>query len=38
MKDAEDFITRINDDIDAGEAIMWAIALKGNPGKLIGTI
>ena len=38
MKDAEDFITRINDDIDAGEAIMWAIALKENPGKLIGTI
>jgi ribosomal-protein-alanine N-acetyltransferase len=38
IKDAEDFIKRINDDIDAGEVIMWAITLKDNPGKLIGTI
>ena len=38
IKDAEDFIKRINNDTDAGEAIMWAIALKKDPGKLIGTI
>lgn len=38
IKEAEDFIKRINDDIDANAAIQWAIALKENPGKLIGTI
>src|SRR5258706_6631594 len=38
IKDAEDFIRRINNDIDAGEVIMWAITLRENPGKLMGTI
>jgi len=38
IKEAEDFIKRINDDIDAGEVIMWAISLRDHPGKLIGTI
>jgi ribosomal-protein-alanine N-acetyltransferase len=38
IKDAEDFIKHINDDIDAGKAIMWAITFKENPDKLIGTI
>ena len=38
IKEAEDFITRINNDIDNNDAIMWAIALKENPSKAIGTI
>ncbi len=38
MKEAEDFIARINNDIDKNDAIMWAIVLKENPVKVIGTI
>lgn len=38
MKEAEDFITRINNDIDNNEAILWAIVLKEYPKKTIGTI
>ena len=38
LKDAEDFIQKINNDIDSNDAIIWAIALLENPGKLIGTI
>ena len=38
LKDAEDFIKRINKDIDDNVVIQWAITLMDNPGKLIGTI
>ena len=38
MKEAEDFITRISNDIDKNDGIMWAITLKENPSKTIGTI
>jgi ribosomal-protein-alanine N-acetyltransferase len=38
IKDAENFIKGINDDIDANELIMWGITLKDNPGKVIGSI
>jgi [ribosomal protein S5]-alanine N-acetyltransferase len=38
IKEAEDFITRINNDIDNNDAIMWAIVLKEYPSKAIGSI
>ena len=38
LKDAEDFIKRINKDINTNDAIVWAIELVEEPGKLIGTI
>ena len=38
MKEAEDFIIRINNNIDNNEAIMWAIVFKEEPAKVIGTI
>ena len=38
IQDAEEFIKRIDNDVNSNEAIMWAIALKENPAKLIGTI
>jgi ribosomal-protein-alanine N-acetyltransferase len=38
MKEAEDFITLINNNIDKNEAIMWAITLKEDPSVAIGTI
>lgn len=38
MREAEEFIEKINKGIDNNEHIMWAIALKENPDKLIGTI
>jgi [ribosomal protein S5]-alanine N-acetyltransferase len=38
LKEAEEFITRINNDIDNNDAIMWAITLKENPSKAIGSI
>ena len=38
IKEAQDFISLINSNIDNNIAIMWAITLKGNPGKVIGTI
>jgi ribosomal-protein-alanine N-acetyltransferase len=38
IREAEDFITLINNNIDNNEAIMWAIVLKENPAKVIGSI
>ena len=38
VKDAEEFIKKIINDILANDAIIWSIDLKENPGKLIGTI
>jgi len=38
MKEAEDFILMINQSIDSNESILWAITLKDNPVKVIGTI
>lgn len=38
IKEAEDFITRINNDIDNNDAIMWAIVLKENSSRAIGSI
>jgi len=38
LQEAEDFIKRIDEGINANTNIMWAIALKTNPSKLIGTI
>jgi ribosomal-protein-alanine N-acetyltransferase len=38
MKEAEDFITLINNNIDKNEAIMWAITLREDPSVAIGTI
>lgn len=38
LKEAEDFIARINNDIVKNDAIMWAITLKDIPVKVIGTI
>jgi len=38
MKEAEDFISQINHNIDVNEAIMWGIATKEKPEQLIGTI
>lgn len=38
LKQAEDFIQLIDKLIDGNESILWAIAWKDNPEKLIGTI
>ncbi len=38
LKEAEEFIQRINAAVDANENIMWAIALQDEPSKTIGTI
>jgi ribosomal-protein-alanine N-acetyltransferase len=38
IKEAEDFITLINTNIDNNESILWAIVLKESPEKTIGTI
>lgn len=38
IKEAEDFILRINNDIAGNEGIMWAIVLKEAPDKAIGSI
>ena len=38
LKDAQDFIQMIDDGIKKNETIMWGIAIKENPAKLIGTI
>ena len=38
VKDAEEFIKKIINDILSNDAIIWSIDLKENPGKLIGTI
>lgn len=38
LKEAELLIRKINTDISTNEGITWAIALKENPSRLIGTI
>lgn len=38
IKEAQDWIQRITENIDANEAIVWGITLKDDPGKLIGNI
>jgi [ribosomal protein S5]-alanine N-acetyltransferase len=38
VEEASAFIDKINTSVDTNEAIMWAIALKDNPGTMIGTI
>lgn len=38
LKEARDFINQVNAGIDANDAILWGIALKENPGRIIGTI
>ena len=38
IKDAEEFIKSITKDVDANNAIMWAIGLNETPRKLIGSI
>ncbi|MEO6611354.1 MAG: GNAT family N-acetyltransferase [Chitinophagaceae bacterium] len=38
IKEAEEFIERITSNIVNNEGIMWAIVLKENPAKTIGTI
>jgi ribosomal-protein-alanine N-acetyltransferase len=38
IKEAEDFITSINNNIDNNEGIMWAITLEENTAKVIGSI
>lgn len=37
-KEAEDFITRITNDIVNNDAIMWGISLKNHPDMIIGNI
>lgn len=38
IKDAEDFIERITENIKNNEGILWAITLKDMPAKAIGSI
>ena len=38
IQDAKDFIQNIHQTVEAGETILWAIALNSKPGELIGTI
>ncbi len=38
IEEVEEFIKKVNTDIDAGNNILWAITLKEEPHKLIGTI
>ena len=38
LKEAEEFITRITNDLSTGDGIAWGIALKKDPEKIIGTI
>ena len=38
VKEAEEFIQRINKAVDANESIMWGITLQDNPAEVIGTI
>ena len=38
IQDAEAFIKKISADIDSNDSIIWALALKEHPMKLIGTI
>ena len=38
IREAEEFIIKIESNVNANNAIMWGIALKENPEKLIGSI
>lgn len=38
LKEAEDFITLITNNLETNEAISWAITLKEEPAKMIGNI
>jgi len=38
IEDAIDFITVINDNVEKNSGITWAMTMKKDPGKLIGTI
>ena len=38
IKEAEDFITRITNDQENNDGILWGIAVKEDPAQLIGTI
>ena len=38
ITEAEEFIGRINKDVDENESILWGIALLDNPAVIIGTI
>ena len=38
IKEAEDFVVKVNNDTDNNESILWVIALKEAPGKVIGSI
>ncbi len=38
LQEAEEFITRITNDLDTEDGIAWGIALHEDPEKLIGTI
>lgn len=38
VQEAEALIEKINSGIASAQSIMWAITLKENPGKMIGTI
>ncbi|MEI9943193.1 MAG: GNAT family protein [Chitinophagaceae bacterium] len=38
VEEAQAFIMKIDNDIEANEVIQWAITLKENPERLIGTI
>ena len=38
INEADDFIKMINDLLETNSGITWAMALKEEPGKLIGTI
>jgi len=38
LKDAEDFIETITNNIENNDSILWAICLKGDPSKAIGSI
>ncbi len=38
LEEALTFIQNVNSNIDKNECVMWAIALRDNPGNLIGNI
>lgn len=38
IREAEEFITRITNDLENGDGIAWGITLKDQPKKLIGNI
>lgn len=38
IEDAKSFLNKIDDSINSNNGIMWGIALKEEPGKLIGNI